>query len=163
MTIMQPMDIRLIQPSELNDLLTLYAHLHKSDDPLPEPAVVHAVWQELMANPRYKYFGSYVDDRLVSSCTITVIPNLTRGCRPYGVIENVVTHPNRRNHGHGKAVLAHALSHAWSVGCYKVMLLTGRKDQATLQFYQSAGFDRHEKQAFIAKPAPSCGRGRDGY
>lgn len=96
---MPPMDIRLIQPSELNNLLALYAQLHKSDDPLPEPAVVQAVWQELMANPRYKYFGSYVDSRLVSSCTITVIPNLTRGCRPYGVIENVVTHPNHRNQG----------------------------------------------------------------
>lgn len=146
------MDIRPIQPNELNDLLALYAHLHKSDDPLPEPAAVEAIWHELMANPRYKYLGSYVDNRLISSCAITVIPNLTRGCRPYGVIENVVTHPGHRNQGHGKAVLAQALLHAWSVGCYKVMLLTGRKDQATFQFYQSAGFDRHEKQAFIAKP-----------
>jgi GNAT superfamily N-acetyltransferase len=57
-----------------------------------------------------------------------------------------------RSQGHGKAVLATALSHAWSVGCYKVMLLTGRKDQATFEFYEAAGFDRHEKQAFIAKP-----------
>jgi hypothetical protein len=87
------MDIRPIQPNELNDLLALYAYLHKSDDPLPEPAAVEAVWHELMANPRYKYLGSYVDNRLISSCAITVIPNLTRGCRPYGVIENVVTHP----------------------------------------------------------------------
>lgn len=35
---------------------------------------------------------------------------------------------------------------------YKVMLLTGRKDAATLRFYEGAGFDRHGKQAFIAKP-----------
>jgi hypothetical protein len=33
------------------------------------------------------------------------------------------------------------------------MLLTGRKDQATLRFYEQAGFDRHGKQAFVAKPA----------
>jgi GNAT superfamily N-acetyltransferase len=64
-----------------------------------------------------------------------------------------VTHADHRNQGHGKAVLVQALSFAWSVGCYKVMLLTGSKDQATLQFYESAGFDRHEKQAFIAKPS----------
>jgi hypothetical protein len=32
------------------------------------------------------------------------------------------------------------------------MLLTGRKDAATLQFYESAGFDRHAKQAFVATP-----------
>jgi GNAT superfamily N-acetyltransferase len=85
-------------------------------------------------------------------CTITVIPNLTRGCRPYGVLENVVTHADHRNRGHGKAILAYALAHAWSQRCYKVMLLTGRKDDATLRFYESAGFDRHDKQAFVAKP-----------
>jgi GNAT superfamily N-acetyltransferase len=147
------MDVRQILPAELDDLLALYAHLHKSDEPLPEPSVVLTVWQELMENSRYKYFGGYVDRTLVTSCTITVVPNLTRACKPYGVIENVVTHASHRNKGYGKAVLAHALSYAWSVGCYKVMLLTGRKDQATFQFYESAGFDRHEKQAFIAKPS----------
>jgi GNAT superfamily N-acetyltransferase len=147
------MNVRPIQPHELKELLALYAHLHASDDPLPESSIVQEVWRELMANPRYKYFGGYVDSTLVSSCTIAVIPNLTRACRPYGIIENVVTHAKHRNNGYGKALLAHALSHAWSVGCYKVMLLTGRKDQATFQFYESAGFDRHEKQAFIAKPS----------
>jgi GNAT superfamily N-acetyltransferase len=93
-----------------------------------------------------------VEQTLVSSCALSVIPNLTRGCKPYGLIENVVTHSNHRNQGYGKALLAHTLAYAWSVGCYKVMLLTGRKDPATFQFYESAGFNRHEKQAFIAKP-----------
>jgi GNAT superfamily N-acetyltransferase len=145
--------IRLIQASELDELLALYTHLHKSDDPLPHRSIVQAVWQELLTNSRYRYFGGYLDNELISSCTLTIIPNLTRGCRPYGVIENVVTHASHRNQGHGKAILTYALTHAWSVGCYKVMLLTGRKDEATLKFYESTGFDRYEKQAFIAKPA----------
>jgi GNAT superfamily N-acetyltransferase len=89
---------------------------------------------------------------LVSSCTLTVIPNLTRACRPYGVIENVVTHAQYRGQGWGKALLTHALGEAWRQNCYKVMLLTGRKDEATLRFYEQAGFDRHDKQAFVAKP-----------
>ena len=147
------MNIRLIQANELNELLALYEHLHRSDDALPDKQVVQAVWKELLANPRSRYFGSYAGDKLVSSCSIAVIPHLTRGCRPYGVIENVVTHENYRNQGHGKAIVAHTLSHAWSSGCYKVMLLTGRKDEATFKFYESAGFDRHAKQAFVAKPA----------
>jgi len=147
------MKIRLIQANELGELLALYTHLHQPDDPLPHQSVVQAVWQELLANPRYQYFGGYLSGELISSCTLAVVPNLTRGCRPYGIIENVVTHANHRNRGHGKAILNHALAHAWSVGCYKTMLLTGRKDEATLKFYESAGFDRHGKQAFIAKPS----------
>jgi GNAT superfamily N-acetyltransferase len=147
------MNIRLIHSNELDALLALYTHLHSSDEPLPDASVAQAVWQELQATPLCKYFGGYLGATLVSSCTITVIPNLTRRCKPYGVIENVVTHANHRNQGYGKAILAHALSHAWSVGCYKVMLLTGRKDEATFRFYESAGFDRYAKQAFQAKPA----------
>lgn len=145
------MEVRRIGPSELKSLLDLYQHLHKDDEPLPDTSTVEAIWQELQSDPRYQYFGVYVADKLVCSCTITVVPNLTRGCKPYGLIENVVTHSEHRNRGYGKTVLAEALSFAWSQGCYKVMLMTGRKDEATFQFYESAGFSRHDKQAFTAK------------
>jgi GNAT superfamily N-acetyltransferase len=146
------MDIREIQSHELQSLLALYAHLHERDDPPPSPAAAEEVWSEALANPRIKYFGGFAMGALVSSCTLTVTPNLTRACRPYGVIENVVTHALHRNQGWGTAILAHALRDAWRQNCYKVMLLTGRKDEATLRFYERAGFDRDGKQAFIAKP-----------
>lgn len=146
------MNICEIQPHELQLLLSLYAHLHEHDDPPPSAAVVEEVWSEVLANPRIKYFGGFAAGSLVSSCTLTVIPNLTRACRPYGVIENVVTHAVYRGQGWGKAVLAHALSDAWRQNCYKVMLLTGRKDEGTLRFYEQAGFDQHDKQAFVARP-----------
>ncbi|MFH0129548.1 GNAT family N-acetyltransferase [Variovorax sp. VaC1] len=152
------MDVRQIAPSELKSLLALYRHLHDTDDPLPDTATVESVWQELMGNPRYRYFGAYAAEQLVSSCTVTVIPNLTRGCKPYAVVENVVTHADHRKRGYGKAVLAEALSFAWSQGCYKVMLMTGRKDEATFQFYESVGFNRSDKQAFAMKaPATKPG------
>lgn len=147
------MDIRELRSHDLAALLELYTHLHERDDPLPAFAVVESVWQEALANPRIKYFGGFAAGALISSCTLTVIPNLTRACRPYGVIENVVTHAAHRAKGWGTAVLGHALGEAWRQHCYKVMLLTGRKDEATLRFYERAGFDRHGKQAFLARPA----------
>jgi len=149
------MNIREIEASELDKLLSLYGYLHASDDPLPEWATVEEIWQDIQKNPLLKYFGGFIDDRLISSCTITIIPNLTRGCRPYGVIENVVTDGNFRRKGYGWSVLNHALSYAWSKNCYKVMLMTGRKEEGVYRFYESAGFDRHAKQAFLAKPTKS--------
>lgn len=125
------MHIRPISVDELDDLLELYTHLNPADAPLPERSLVLSTWQELMDNPRYKYFGGYVGDRLISTCTLSVIPNLTRGCRPYGIIENVVTHVEFRDRGYGKAILAAALSSVWADGCYKVMLLTGLKKENT--------------------------------
>ena len=105
-----------------------------------------------MEDDHLKYFGVVDSGRLVSACNIALIPNLTRSCRAYGVIENVVTHPDCRRRGYGKAVLQAALDFAWSKGCYKVMLMTGRLDEGTFSFYESAGFKRNEKQAFLAKP-----------
>ena len=146
------MQVRPISPTELDQLLLLYGHLHSADEPLPDASVIRSIWNELMADPRHTVFGGYRDGELVSSCTLTLIPNLTRGCRPYGLLENVVTHSAHRGNGYGKAVLKEALASSWLAGCYKVMLLTGRKDRATVQFYESAGFDGQEKLAFIARP-----------
>ena len=85
---------------------------------------------------------------LVSSCTLAIVPNLTRGGRPYGVIENVVTHADFRRQGLGKRVLAHALDLAWQADCYKVHLATGSKRESTLGFYEGAGFQRGGKTYF---------------
>ncbi|MFA6312953.1 MAG: GNAT family N-acetyltransferase [Sterolibacterium sp.] len=149
------MDIRPLAKDDLPALLRLYRHLHSSDAPLPSQGEIDAVWTEIVSSDRFRYFGSFVGGALVSSCTISIIPNLTRGCKPYGVIENVVTHADHRRRGYGTDILRFVLTHAWSAGCYKVMLLTGRKDDSTLRFYRSAGFDPDEKHAFIAKPPAS--------
>jgi len=159
--------LRELQTNDLQSLLSLYTHLHGRDEPPPSAATAEAIWSEALANPRIKYFGGFASGLLVSSCTLTVIPNLTRACRPYGVIENVVTHAAHRGRGWGKAILEHALAAAWRQDCYKVMLLTGRREEATLRFYEKAGFDRHGKQAFVAEPAAgrpnnSAERTRDG-
>lgn len=147
------MTIRYLEFDDLDELLALYQHLHASDAPLPPRADVEGVWRELTTNRRYRYYGVFVDQSLVSSCTLTVVPNLTRGCRPYGVIENVVTHPAHRRRGYAKAMLLQALEDSWTAKCYKVMLLTGREDEAVFRLYESVGFDREGKQALIAKRA----------
>jgi GNAT superfamily N-acetyltransferase len=106
------MNIRRLKQEDLDELLVLYGHLHESDDPLPERATVEAIWQKLVSDPGYRCYGGFADGKLVSSCTLTVIPNLTRGCRPYGLIENVVTHGEHRRKGYGKAILQQALADA---------------------------------------------------
>ncbi len=146
------MCIRPLRHDELPALLALYAHLHTADAPPPSDAVAQQVWQEMLANPRICCFGGFASGTLVASCTLTTIPNLTRACRPCAVIENVVTHAGHRQQGWGRRLLQAALDLAWAQGCYKVMLLTGRADDAVFRFYEGAGFSRHGKQAFIARP-----------
>ena len=145
------MNIREIRSEERQNLLDLYCHLHEDEAP-SATAIAEETWKEIQANPRIKYFGAYIKDELLSTCNITIIPNLTRACRPYGVVENVVTRKDHRHAGLGTALLKHTLEYAWEQNCYKVMLMTGRMSEETFAFYEAAGFERNLKQAFVAKP-----------
>ncbi len=146
------MNIRKIEEEDLNQLLELYTYLHDDDAPLPDGSVINDTWNKIQSSDDFAYFGAFLDHKLVASCSLALIPNLTRGCRPYGVIENVVTHIRHRRNGYGHSILKKTLDYAWSKNCYKVMLLTGRLNEETFNFYESVGFNRHLKQAFIAKP-----------
>jgi len=143
---------RRVEPEELDALLELYTFLHETDNPLPPRNLLENIWSVIINNPSSNYFAIELDDMLVSSCVLTIIQNLTRGCRPYGLIENVVTRAGYRKHGLGTMLLQETLQHAWSQGCYKVMLLTGHKDVETLRFYEGVGFKQGIKTGFIAKP-----------
>ena len=145
------MEIREIKKDELEKLLKLYEHLHDNDEELPGPDKIKEVWAEIQGDKNIKYFGLFNRDELISSCTIVIVPNLTRACRPYAVIENVITHKDYRRNGYGREVLKAAVEYAWDRNCYKVMLMTGRLNEETFRFYESAGFDRNAKQAFVIK------------
>lgn len=140
--------IRKIRADELPALMALYPYLHASEPLEPVTEELERHWQSICENPALHYVVAEVDGQLVATCTISIIPNLTRQMRPYGVIENVVTHPDFRRRGIATQVLHFALELAWERACYKVMLLTGRSDEATLEFYRQAGFRTGTKTAF---------------
>lgn len=77
------------------------------------------------------------------------MPNLTHGQRPYALIENVVTHEAFRGKGLATACLDYAKKLAIGENCYKIMLLTGSKQESTLNFYRRAGYNSEDKTAFI--------------
>ncbi len=143
--------VRKVKPEELDKLLDLYRHLNPEDPDIKGQKHIREIWQEICADPSTYCFAVEEDGLLVSSCTLAVIRNLTRGGQPYGLIENVVTHAAYRKKGYGSAVLEKAVETARSNGCYKVMLMTSRKEESTLNFYEKAGFKRGQKTAFIIK------------
>ncbi|MCI8537416.1 MAG: GNAT family N-acetyltransferase [Oscillospiraceae bacterium] len=142
------MDIREIQAGDLENLLSLYTHLH--DNPVPErtPDLL-ALWERILGNGDHHIIVAEEKGSIVSSCVLVVVPNLTRGQRPYGLIENVVTHREHRKRGLASACLAFARELARQAGCYKLMLMTGSKEEATLRFYREAGFNAEDKTAFV--------------
>ena len=146
---MQALRIRTAQYDDLTPLLALYEHLNPEDLPLPPAAELEDLWNQILEREVPLLFLAEMNGVLVGSCALAVIPGLTRGARPFGTIENVVTHADYRQQGIGTKLMEHAVACAWERGCYKVMLMTGSKREETLRFYEHAGFHRGVKAGFV--------------
>lgn len=144
------MNIREAVLGDFEEIKRLYAQLNP-DDPIVTDGRDQPVFETIVAADHLYLFVGELDDRLIASCYLNFVPNLTRNVSPYCVIENVVTEKELRNKGYGKKIVGHALETAWSFGCYKVMLQTGSKRESTHNFYKSCGFSADDKFAFVAR------------
>jgi GNAT superfamily N-acetyltransferase len=142
------MTVRQIKDNELEKLLVLYEHLH-DDDANSDMDVLKKVWQNILSNQNFIYFVVEQDNLLISTCNVTIIPNLTRRGRSIGLIENVVTHREYRNRGLGKLVMETAIDFAKSNNCYKVMLLSSSKRLDAHKFYANLGFSSEDKIGYV--------------
>ena len=140
--------VREINNGELDDLLRLYTHLHEQGVP-EQSDTLRRTWEKICRDEDHHIIVYDCGGNIVSSCVCVIIPNLTRGVRPYAFIENVVTHSDHRGRGYATACLEYVGEIARKEGCYKIMLLTGSKSPETLRFYQNAGFNCTDKTAFI--------------
>lgn len=111
-------------------------------DERPEPGDAASILERFLKYDGSAIFIGVVGARIVASCTLVVVPNLTRGGKPYGLIENVVTHGDFRNRGFGRKLPDAASDAAWLADCYKVMLMTGSKRPETIRFYLRNGFEQ---------------------
>jgi GNAT superfamily N-acetyltransferase len=149
----EDLKIRPATEEDLLGLLSLYRHL-TPDDPILSEVDATNILDQLQKYQGSQILIGQIGQEIVSSCTLVVIPNLTRGGTPYALIENVVTHQQYRKRGMARAILQAAVDTAWQNGCYKVMLLTGSKDPGTLEFYEKAGFTQN-KTGFQIRRIPA--------
>lgn len=140
--------IREIRKDDLNGLMHLYTQLH--GNPMPEDlSELSELWERIFADKDHHIIVSEEDGRIVSSCVCVIIPNLTHSRQPYALIENVITDEKYRKKGLATACLDYAKEIALRENCYKIMLLTGSKEESTLNFYRKAGYNSSDKTAFI--------------
>ena len=147
-TEMREFMVREADKKDLEQILQLYLYLHENSIP-QDSQQLRDTWYNIIKDANHHLIVCEADDKIVASCVCVIIPNLTRNVRPYAFVENVVTHGDYRRKGYASACLHYAKQIAEENHCYKMMLLTGSKEESVLQFYRKAGYNSTDKTAFI--------------
>lgn len=140
--------IREARKTDLKHLLLLYTQLHNNQMPIIDKDL-EQIWNSILSDPNHHIIVGLVEERIVSSCVMIIVKNLTHNQQPYALIENVITDEEFRGKGYATKILKFAKTIAESENCYKIMLMTGSKKESTLNFYKRAGYNDKDKIAFI--------------
>jgi GNAT superfamily N-acetyltransferase len=141
-------EVRRLAFDDLDALLALYDDIGLLD-PKNDRKSLEQTWTRILASDLVFYLGVFVEGALASTCHAVIVPNLSRGVRPYAIIENVGTLATQRRRGLGSLALRAIIAQCWEAGCYKIMLASGVQRSGAHAFYEALGFDGHAKQSFV--------------
>ena len=138
--------IRKATKMDIPQLIELYYELSSSENSIDLNEAITAYEKAISSG--VTYFVADIGGKIVGSCYIALIPNITRQCRPIGFVENVVVDSDYRRRGVGRKLMNAATEYAKEQNCYKVTLQSGVKREEAHKFYESVGFDGNSKRAF---------------
>jgi len=139
---------RLALEGDLASLLALFAASEVSAHVQPIERA-REIWAETLAGDAADVFVAVEGERVAATCMLITAPNLLRGGRRHGYLDNVVSHPDFRHGGYGRAVVEAALRAAWDKDCFHVMMQSGRQDPAVHRFYKGRGFVPGLRTAYV--------------
>lgn len=145
--------IRLAGTSDLDRMLKLFAASEVSPTAQPFERA-RRIWRETVNSVGVAVYVADSGGEILSTCMLIMAPNLLRSGRRHGFLENVVTHPDFRGRGYGRAVVQAALEHAWRADCHHVLMQTGRTDPRVHAFYESLGFCPGVRTGYVATRTP---------
>jgi GNAT superfamily N-acetyltransferase len=143
-------EARCARADDLASLLALFrvSEVSAAAEPLER---AERIWAELLSRDGLTVFVCEADSKVVSTCMLVTAPNLLRSGRQHAFLENVVTHPDFRGRGYGRAVVLAALAAAWEQDCFHVFLQSGRVDPRVHRFYEGCGFAPGQRAAYVAR------------
>jgi ribosomal protein S18 acetylase RimI-like enzyme len=130
--------VRHATDADLASLLALYGQLNPDDPPLAAETALQA-WREVAAQPGRTVLVAELEGEVVGTADCAEMANLTRGARPWLLVENVVVDAGHRRRGIGASLLDAAVSLARSAGCYELQLVSRHDRTEAHALYESRG------------------------
>lgn len=124
---------------DLADLLQVYDET-RTDEPT---ALERETFQTMLGTDNLSVYCALVDERIVGTATLLVMPNLTYACEPTAFIEAVVVREQWRRRGIATAMMERVVADARATGCNKVQLLSHKRHTAdgAHGLYEQLGFE----------------------
>jgi GNAT superfamily N-acetyltransferase len=140
------MEYCIAKRENLVNILELYKQLNPTNNDFSIENA-NKIWDKI-ENENIKYFVAKDNDKIIGSCYIIIIPNLTFNGKSIGYIENVITDEKYRRKGIGKKIMEMAINYARKENCYKIVLQSGIKRTTAHKFYEAIGFNGETKKVF---------------
>ncbi len=140
---MSEIQVRAATPYDLPALLALYDELTEGT-PSAAPGdreTSRAALDRVLADPDRHLLVAVLDERVVGTADLAIVPNVTHRGTAWGIVENVVVASEARRSGVGRAIFGEIERIARAAGCHKVSLLSGKKRVEAHSFYRSVGYE----------------------
>ena len=134
-------EIRRAVEADLIPLIELLAEMHEDDDSVPSAERAESTFRRIDSSDCRLILVAVVEGALVGTLDLFVMPNLTRGARPWAGVENIVVAASHRQRGIARSLLNTAIELARSAHCYKIQLVSHARRDAAHHLYENVGFD----------------------
>ncbi len=135
-----PVIVREATVKDAEALLNLYRQLGGHGPPPTLAQAVEAIG-DTGEQPWVHLLVATIDDVVVGTATLVIVPGMAHASRPWGQIENMVVHEDQRRKGIGEALMQRCDEISREAGAYKLQLMSSHPRKAAHAFYERMGFD----------------------
>ncbi len=132
------MTIREIKERDLNSLIKLYQEFWGETSNLKK---MQNLYKTLINNPDYIILCAEIDNKVVGTAMGVICYELYGDCRPFMVMENLVTDKSYRKRGIAKSLLTELEIIGKKKNCGQVQFITDKNRNDAISFYTSMGFN----------------------
>jgi GNAT superfamily N-acetyltransferase len=140
---MDEINIRAARLEDLAQILALLDQPDMSGGDMPTEAEARPIFERMISNPDHLIYVAESGDEIVGTFALIVVQHLSHHSARSAVVEDVVVKSDWQGRGIGRRMMAFAAEEGRKLGCYKLVLSSGKKRAVAHEFYESLGFERH--------------------
>lgn len=132
------LQIRTLRKDDLEKLVNLYKQFWNDVSDLDK---MRAKFEELATNPKHAVLCAEIEGQIVGTIMGVVCDEFYGECKPFMVMENLVTDVNHRKKGIAKALLEELEAVAKLHDCSQIIFITERDRDDAISFYEAMGYN----------------------